>query len=81
MQAYEDDYWSSAIMGFFFGLVFFIIIAIIDGIAFALPMGLFAGIMFGGALAVYMVIHNSITTKKYLKYKTDNISEQVLMDK
>ena len=72
--------WLSATMGFFFGLVFFIIIAIIDDIAVALLVGLLTGILFGGVLAIYMTIHNSITSKKYLSYKTDNITEKVIYE-
>ena len=72
--------WLSVIMGFFFGLVAFIIIAIIDSVAFALRMGLFAGVLSGGALAVYMAIHMASTSKKYLRYKAENISEQIIYE-
>ena len=70
----------SVILGFFFGLMAFIIIAIFDSAAFALPMGLIAGVLFGVPLAIILTIHNSITNKKYFKYKEENIPKNIVCE-
>jgi len=70
----------STIMGLFVGLVSFIIITVIDSAALAVPMGILAGLLFGGLLAIYLVIDSHIAKKKYMKYCALNIKEPILFE-
>lgn len=70
----------STILVLFFGLVSFFIISIIYSAAIAAPMGILAGFLFGGFIAIYMVLKSHIAKKKYMKYCALNIKEPILFE-
>jgi len=59
-------------MGLFFGLVM--------GIIYGTVPGIFAGLLFGSSLAAYMIVAGTAAKKKYLKYKSLNIKEEIIYE-
>ena len=70
----------SVIIGFVMGLAAFIIIAIIDSVTIALQMGLLAAVLVGVGMGIVMTIDISAKNIKYLKYRDENISENIIYE-
>lgn len=70
----------STIMGLFFGLISFIIIAVVDSTALAIPVGILSSFMFGGFLAIYLSFSTYIEKRKYTSYCTSSIKEPILFE-
>ena len=68
------------VFGVFFGLISFIIIAVLYGAALAVPLGVGSGAFFTLALSVCMIINEKYTGRFYANYRDKNISSPVIYE-
>ena len=67
-------------MGVFFGLLFSVVMGIVEGEPPSVLLGIGAGFFFAVVLAIYVIINKKITDKYYSEYRSANIAEPVILE-